>query len=235
MVIALISLGIIAILVLEFLILGKYFVWGPIRSYRNYKDRIKDIKTLYPIKENQGNIIFYGSSNFALWHSLDGDIKGYVVENHSLNKCIDVDLYKYLNQLIIPYNPKIIVFLTGSNDFTAYTGFNNERTEKIMKQKSMMFDKIHELLPNTKIVVLSSLYLPGRIEFLSLTKRVNQELKHYCSERDYMKYVDCDNLTYPKETFKKELFEKDLIILNRDGQIALANDYIIPCLEELEC
>jgi hypothetical protein len=49
-----------------------------------------------------------------------------------------------------------------------------------------------------------------------------------------MTFVDAEKMTYLDGKFREELFVKDQIHLNHDGQLLWAKDYILPALHELK-
>ena len=103
-----------------------------------------------------------------------------------------------------------------------------------MQNKRQMFQEFHEQLPDAHFVIMSGLLLPGRAQYLSLTRRINQELSSLCDKTDYMTFVDAEKMTYVDGKFREELFVKDQIHLNHDGQLLWAKDNILPALRELK-
>lgn len=83
-----------------------------------------------------------------------------------------------------------------------------------------MFDTFHEKCPNAKFVVMSGLLLPGRSEYRELTQMVNDELEEYCNTKDYMYFVDSEDMTYQNGEYREDLFIKDGIHLNHAEQRA---------------
>jgi hypothetical protein len=96
-----------------------------------------------------------------------------------------------------------------------------------------MFNSFHEKMPEAYFVVMSGLLLPGRDQYKALTMEINHRLKDLCEERDYMFFVDAEEMTFDGSSYRKELFHKDGIHLNSQGQLKWAKEYIIPVLEEL--
>lgn len=184
-------------------------------------------------EENKGKVLFYGASNFTFWYTMQEDIPHIPLINHGFGGSTDKALVKYADKLLFPYEPKIVVFQTGSNDYVPMKGSDEEKIAACMEYKRRMFEDFYQKLPNAKFVVMSGLLLPGRSQYLELTNGVNRELKALCEERDYMTFVDASEMTYKDGIFAEELFVKDKIHLNHDGQVKWAKEYIIPALDEL--
>lgn len=96
-----------------------------------------------------------------------------------------------------------------------------------------MFDTFHEKCPNAKFVVMSGLLLPGRSEYRELTQMVNDELEEYCNTKDYMYFVDSEDMTYQNGEYREDLFIKDGIHLNHTGQLLWRDKYIKPALDKV--
>lgn len=232
-IISFVVLGILLIACLMGLVVtGQKIAWGPFGFLHTWQDEIDQIKTKYST-DRKDEIIFYGASNFALWERLEGDLGEYKVQNHAFGGSTDQDLYKYADQVLYPYKPKLVFFQTGSNDYVKLSGTEEERIEKTLEYKKMMFTTFHEELPDAKFIVMSGILLPGRSEYLDMTLKINEELASFIETVDYMYFVDANDLTYDGNILDETLFENDMIHLNRRGQISWSEKYIKPQIELL--
>ena len=188
------------------------------------------MRYFYPVKKRSGEIIFYGANNFAYWHTLEKDILHYKVQNHGFPGADDEKLMKYAPTVLYPYGPKIVVFLTGSNDYRKLTGTDEEKAAVCMKRKKEMFETFHRHLPDAKFLVMSGLLLPGRSEYLELTREINRQLKELCGSVDYLTYVDAEEMTWKDGSFDEDLFDEDQIYLKPEARARWADKYIIPAL-----
>lgn len=193
---------------------------------------VDDITEKYST-DRKGEVIFYGASNFSLWSSLDDDMAAYKVQNHGFGGSIDVELVGYADQLLFPYEPSIVFFQTGSNDYVKLEGTDQEKIEKCMAYKKQMFEAFHKQLPDAKFVIMSGLLLPGRAEYLELTLEINRQLEQLAEETDYLYYVDANAMTYDGTDFDRSLFVEDGIHLNHEGQMRWYNEYIQPMMERV--
>lgn len=215
-----------------FALTGKKIGWGPFSFLHSWQADVDDIKETYS-KERKGEIIFYGASNFALWETIEEDMIAYKVQNHAFGGSKDIDLVEYADQILYPYQPHIVVFQTGSNDYTTMSGTDEEKVKKCIKYKKEMFLEFHKKLPNTKFIIMSGLLLPGRSEYVEMTLMINNELKAYADTEEYIYFVDANTLTYDGIKLNKTLFRKDMIHLNHEGQLLWYKDYILPALEQV--
>ncbi|WP_455616951.1 GDSL-type esterase/lipase family protein [Eisenbergiella sp.] len=226
----------IVIIVLVLLVITTiYFVYlmginfyGPLKHLA-----ISKIEKKYPVDEHQGEIIFYGASNFARWSEMETDFEDYNVQNHGFGGSTDTDLMKYAPEILYPYQPKIVVFQTGSNDYIQEKGTDEEKVIKCMERKEKMFDMFHSELPEAQFIIMSGLLLPGRSEYLEITKEVNKQLRELCERYDYMTFVDASDLTYNGEEYNESLFVNDGIHLNSEGLRQWGDSYIALSLEKV--
>jgi lysophospholipase L1-like esterase len=213
--------------------------WGPFSWLNQFDNTLQNeanaIKERYDAGTRRHEIIFYGASNFRLWTEMEKDLAEYKVQNHGFGGSTDKSMMKYADQLLYPYQPDIVFFQTGSNDYVGLwlSGTDAEKVKISMAYKKVMFDTFHRQLPDAKFVVMSGLLLPGRNRYADLTNQINAELKAYCNSVDYMVFVDATTMTYNGQRFDTSLFEKDGIHLNREGQLRWCNEYIRPRIESL--
>ena len=218
---------------LGLIITGVQIGWGPFASFYSWDKEVNPIAEKYDANERQGEIIFYGASNFRLWTDMEDDLSEYKVQNHAFGGSTDKLLVEYADKLLYPYNPSIVFFQTGSNDYVSLSGTDKEKVKACMDYKKQMFDTFHEKCPNAKFVVMSGLLLPGRSEYTGLTQMVNDELEKYCNTKDYMYFVDSEDLTYQNGNYREDLFIKDGIHLNHTGQLLWRDEYIKPALDQI--
>lgn len=54
-----------------------------------------------------------------------------------------------------------------------------------------------------------------------------------CAEYDYMTFIDAEEMTFDGSAYRSELFIKDGIHLNHEGQLIWRDGYIKPAIEAL--
>ena len=207
--------------------------WGPF-TFLQFNEQEDTIVEKYNPQNRKGEIVFYGASNFRLWTEMENDLSSYKVQNHGFGGSTDEDLMERADLLLYPYEPKIVFFQTGSNDFVKIKGTDEEKAAACMENKMRMFTLFHEKLPDAHFVVMSGLLLPGRSQYTAAIRMVNDQLQKYCEEHsDYMTFVDAENLTFDGNDYRTELFISDGIHLNREGQLSWCEKYIVPQIELL--
>ena len=208
--------------------------WGPFGGlFKGYEGEVRAIEARYDAETRRGEIVFYGASNFRLWTEMENDLAPYPVQNHGFGGATDQLLVQYADRILFPYEPKLVFFLTASNDYVGMSGTDEEKAAACMAYKRAMFDAFHAALPDAEFVVMSGLLLPGRDQYRALTLSINKELAELCAERDYMFFADAADLTWDGNTYRTELFERDGIHLNRDGRLLWCENDIRPMIEML--
>lgn len=215
------------------MVTGLKIGWGPFSFLHTWDADVEKLQQTYPAEENQNGIIFYGASNFRMWAEMENDLPEYRVQNHGFGGCTDQDLMHYADKLLYPYHPAIVFFQTGSNDYVSLKGADAKKVAACMNDKKQMFAEIHDRLPDAKLVVMSGLLLPGRSEYRELTEEINQALEALCEETDYLWFVDASAMTWDGQRYADELFIKDGIHLNHEGQLLWMRAYIRPMIEAL--
>ena len=213
---------------------GYQIGWGPFSFlFKGFEDEVRAIENRYPADERKKEIVFYGASNFRLWKEMEKDLSAYKVQNHGFGGSTDRDLLKYADRILYPYEPRVVFFQTGSNDYVSLKGTDEEKVRECMEFKKEMFSAFHEELPDAQFVVMSGLLLPGRSQYLSLTEEINSRLSDLCDEYDYMHFVDASKMTYDGSAYAEELFVSDRIHLNHEGQLKWRDEYILPAIEKI--
>lgn len=203
-----------------------------------WRSFIADIAKKYNPNTRKHEIVFYGASNFAYWETMEEDLSPYVVQNHAFGGSTDKDLLHWAEYMLYAYEPDIVVFQTGSNDYansTAETAAEKLAEAKAMKER--LFAELHEQLPETRFVIMSGILLPGRAEYVDITLELNDWLREFCEDKEYMYYVDAEALTYIRGSGFVEdvdtLFIEDQIHLTPEARITWAQQWILPMLETL--
>ena len=113
---------------------------------KGYLSEVSAITLKYKFHRPPENpLVFYGSSNFKKWTSLETDFSGYNALNHGFGGSNDRDLLTYAEKLVLSLSPKTLVLNTSSND--VYAGFSDN---EIMTNR----EKLLELFKNIENVLV---------------------------------------------------------------------------------
>lgn len=189
----------------------------PCHQWSNYNEKVQlecvdAIERKY--KGRKGEIIFYGPSNIQMWYSLEQDMKPFAAQNHGMGGCVDAEMIKYAPRMLYAFEPSVVFFQTGSNDLA-----NGWTMEQIFDNKVKMYQEYLDKMPNTHLVIMSGLPLPGRQQFWENTVKINEFLKEMCKGNERLHFLDATvALQAPDGSpFNKKYFRKDGIHLNKIG------------------
>ena len=98
-----------------------------------------------------GAVLFLGSSSIRLWTTLAQDFPEIPVINRGFGGSLVQDSTHFADRIVIPYNPKIIVFFAGTNDLA----YGNKKPQQVLQDYEDFVAKIHAALPDTRIVYIS--------------------------------------------------------------------------------
>ena len=205
-----------------------------------WKSVIVDIAKEYNPEDGGSDIIFYGASNFSYWETMAEDLAPYAVQNHAFGGSTDKDLELFAPYMLYAYNPQYVFFQTGSNDYIESEAETDElKVAEAMEFKKQMFAEFHEAMPDATFIVMSGILLPGRTEYIDMTLMINDQLKEFCDETDYMIFVDAEALTYDRDSGSlvddvESLFNDDQIHLTDAARITWAQNWMLPLMEELD-
>ena len=170
----------------------------------------------------KGEIIFYGPSNIQMWYSLEEDMLPYRAQNHGMGGCIDPEMIKYAPRMLYAFNPSIVFFQTGSNDLAMGISL-----EEIVERKRRMYTLFLENMPQAKLVIMSGLPLPGRMELWESTEIINAKLRELSDNTERLYFMDAtdsflhdngnDEFELNGKYFLPEYYRRDMLHLNKKG------------------
>src|SRR5580693_1491257 len=91
-----------------------------------------------------GGIVFTGSSIFRFWTQLTDQMAPLPVLNRAIAGTVTQDMLDRIGQLVLPYQPRIVVFYCGSNDISV-----GEDAAAIVERSKRFIQILHEKSPNT--------------------------------------------------------------------------------------
>ena len=175
----------------------------------------------------RGGIVGTGSSSMRLW-DLKKAFPDLPVLNRGFGGSVANDLIVYAENVVLRYQPKILIVYTGSNDINAKL-----TPQEALADYTKFLELVHaKLLPTTKIIVCSVKYAPVRIKQMDDVKALNVLLENYTKGKDWLRWVESSRYVLREDGQPDEaLYRKDRLHLNDDGY-AKWNAIIGPVLRE---
>ena len=160
----------------------------------------------------EGAVLFVGSSSIRLW-DLDVAFPDLVTIKRGFGGCTIADVNHFADRIVLPYKPKTLVFYAGDNDIAGG------------KEASTVFDvftdfvgKVHEALPETRILFLSIKPSNARWNLYPEMQKVNQKIQELNKTDKLVEVIDVGTpMLGPDGRPRIDLLRKDGLHLNEEG------------------
>lgn len=182
-------------------------------SFERWEKEIAGIEArLAKAMPPKGGVVFAGSSSIRLWNlekSFPG--KGYV--NVGFGGSEIRDTTHFAARILLPLEPKAIVFYAGDNDIA------KKRTPAQVRDDFNAFAKaVHAKLPKARILYLPVKPSLARWKLYDVQKEANALVKSACEADPRLTYVDLVPATLGADGKPKpEFFVKDGLHLSEAG------------------
>jgi len=149
-------------------------------------------------------ILFIGSSIFRLWAGLGEHMAPLPVFNRAFGGSQTQDILDHINEIVLPYQPRIIVYYCGSNDVNA-----GASAETIIGRTKQFLKLVHEKSPETMIYYTAIQKAPDKRDRWDIVDAVNQEIERYSHEGKNVGYIDLNPVLFRAGKVRQELFLPD--------------------------
>lgn len=130
-------------------------------------------------------ILFLGSSIFRLWTKLPEQMAPLPVFNRAFGGSRTADILHYLDQIVLPYEPQVIVYYCGSNDVNA-----NIPAATIAGNFREFVTRVHAKLPRTRILYVSINRAPQKQDHWDVVDAANRQVKAECDKDKRLSFID---------------------------------------------
>ena len=153
----------------------------------------------------RNGILFIGSSIFRLWTGLSEQMAPLPVFNRAFGGSQTQDLVDRAGQLVLPYQPRIIVYYCGSNDVNA-----GATAEAIIGRTKQFLAIVREKLPNTMVFYTAIQKAPDKRARWNVVDAVNREMERYSHEAKNLGYIDLNPVLFDRAgNVREDLFLPD--------------------------
>ena len=158
-------------------------------------------------------VLFVGSSSIRMWKEVDQDFPGVPVINRGFGGSQISDSTRYLDRIIAPYQPRMIVFYAGDNDIAG-----GHTPQQVFADYQEFVRQVRGRLPHVPIAYISIKPSPARAKFLQATRQANELIRQYIATRKDLSYIDVfTSMLGADGQPRPELFTADRLHLNRQG------------------
>lgn len=172
-------------------------------------------------------VLFVGSSSIRFWKTADA-FPGFPVINRGFGGSHFSDLLYYYDELVLPYDPSVVVVYEGDNDVAS-----GKTNDQIFEDYTQFVNRLANDFPAAKLVFVSIKPSSSRWEMWPQMKEANDRIRAHIDRHKNLYYADLATpLLKSDETPDDSLFLDDLLHLNEDGYEKW-NAAILPTLEIL--
>ena len=130
-------------------------------------------------------VLFVGSSSIRMWTTLADDFPGVPVLNRGFGGSKIAHSTKYADRIVIPCNPKTIVFYAGDNDIAG-----GRSPEQVLADYKAFVEKIRAALPDTRILFISIKPSIARWKLVDQIREANRLVKAFSESSDKLGFID---------------------------------------------
>jgi lysophospholipase L1-like esterase len=179
-------------------------------------------KTAPPPK---GAVLFIGASGIARWKTLKEDFPNHTVINRGFGGSQIADSTYYADRIVIPYQPKTIVFQAGGNDINA-----GKTPEAVAKDFEAFVGKVRAALPEVRILFIGQGPSSARWDQREKQQQLNKLVKEFISQGKNMAFIPMwDPYVGADGRPNDSLFVEDKLHHNAEGykiRAGIVNEYL---------
>ena len=160
-----------------------------------------------------GGIVFTGSSIFQFWTHLSEQMAPLPVLNRAIAGTVTGDMLNRIGQLVLPYQPRIVVYYCGSNDISA-----GQDAASIVARTKRYIEILHEKSPNTFFFYTSIQKAPEKRARWDVVEAVNREMERYSRVALHVGYIDLNSVLFDsRNNVRENLFLPDRLHFRPDS------------------
>lgn len=174
----------------------------------------------------KGGILFVGSSSIRFWDT-DAAFPDHGILNRGFGGSQTADVVQYMERIVLPYEPRLIVFYAGDNDIAL-----GKTPDQVIADTKIFLDRVRKTLPDTRVVYIAIKPSLARWEMVDDMRAVNAAVAELAESDPKVDYLDVDTPMIGEDGKPRpELFIADGLHLSEAGY-AIWNDLIRPLLGE---
>ena len=159
----------------------------------------------------KGEVVFVGSSTIRIW-DLAASFPDVKAINRGFGGSEMADSTRYVDRIVVPYAPRVVVVYAGDNDIMGTT------SEQIAIAFEQFVRAVHAKLPATRIVYIGIKPSPLRWAQVDRMRSANVVIEQFCQRDDRLAFVDVDHAMLGwDEKPRPELYQADGLHLTPAG------------------
>ncbi len=157
-------------------------------------------------------VLFVGSSSIRMWRTHESFPELPVV-NRGFGGSHVSDILHYLDRVVLPYNPKVLVFYAGDNDVAG-----GKSPQRVVEDYRRFVRLVHAKLPAVRIVYVAIKPCHNRWSLWPEMDKANGLVRDFCDQDERLFFADLATpLLGDDGTPRRDLFLSDQLHLNPQG------------------
>lgn len=160
-----------------------------------------------------GGVLFVGSSSIRMWESLEEDFPAHRVVGRGFGGSHFSDLLHYADQIVFPYEPRMILVYEGDNDIAS-----GRTPAHVYGDYREFVGRVRERLPETSVAFIAIKPSVARWDHIDAIRAANQLIEEHAAADSQLMYIDVATpMLGPDGQPREELFIDDGLHLSREG------------------
>ncbi len=160
-----------------------------------------------------GGVLFVGSSSIRLWNDLETQFGDEPVIKRGFGGSRMLDVTAHVDQLVLPYRPRLIVVYAGDNDLA-----EGRSPGDVLGSFTQFVERVRAELPETRIAYLSIKPSPLRASLMPQAIEANRLIEQYSSTTPNLDYIDIySRMLGADGQPRADLYGQDSLHLNPAG------------------
>ena len=162
---------------------------------------------------DKNKFLFIGSSSIRLWKSLQDDMAPLEVINRGFGGAHIKHINRHFESIVLPYEPKAIIFFCGTNDIAAYNP-----VDKVKLDFEIFYNRVKRDLPDTKLFVIEIQPSPSRFFQRNLQLKWNEHIEDLAKEDPDLFVINVSETMFTDDGKpRRELYIPDMLHMNSRG------------------
>ncbi|MBI1372090.1 MAG: hypothetical protein GC159_04935 [Phycisphaera sp.] len=166
----------------------------------------------------QNHVLFVGSSSIRMW-----DTDKYFPELKPINRGFGgsqfEDVLAYMDQIVLPYKPRVIVVYEGDNDIGG-----GKTPQRVLDDWKKFVGIVHDKLPKTHVIFIAIKPSIKRWNLVEKIREANKMIAEDIAKDPLSAYADIDAPMIGDDGKpRKELFKSDGLHMVHEGYVIWTN------------
>ncbi len=165
----------------------------------------------------QGALLLSGASTLRLWKTAARDFAPYPLINRGFGGSKTTEVLGYMDRIVLPYHPRVVVFHCGSNDING-----GDTAESVVARVTEYHRRLRAENPHAQLVLLSTTQAPSRRTKWAEMKKADEGFRALAAAHPEIRFADINPaLNLPDGEPRPDVYLKDNLHPSEAGYAAM--------------